>query len=243
MTCKVIRPLSIGCDWRRCPEWSRRIASPRVRIVVSGFEPFGGSELNPSAEVVRRVMAAHADRALGRELALHGITLPVVGGVRPGSARHAIRAAIAEFRPQTVICLGEAATRASICIERIAFNERSYRIADNSGSRIASAPVVRGAPKCLRSTAAHPGMLRAMRLAVRAHGATVRMSDDAGRFLCNEVLFDCLHRARGVYEAVFIHVPQTPAQARVRGSCGGIPLPAAISARAAIAAIRWLAQR
>lgn len=214
-----------------------------MRIVISGFEPFGGSGLNPSGDVVRRVMAAHAHRALSGGLALQGITLPVVGGVRPGSARHAIRVAIADFRPQAVICVGEASSRASICIERIAFNERSYRIADNSGSRITSAPVVRGAPKCLRSTAAHPGMLRAMRVAVRAHDATVRMSDDAGRFICNEVLFDCLHRARGAYEAVFIHVPQTPAQARTRGGCGGTPLPAAVSARAAIAAIRWLAHR
>jgi len=214
-----------------------------VRILISGFEPFGNSASNPSEAIVRRLMALHAQRPLARGVALHAAVLPVVGGTAPGSARHALRSAIARHHPGTVVCFGEAASRASICVERTAFNERTYRIADNRGRAVSSSPVIRGAPSSLGSTAAHPAMLRAMRDAVRAHGVAVRMSDDAGRFLCNEVLFDCLHRARGVYEAVFIHVPQTPAQARVRGNCGGTPLPVATSVRAAAAAIRWLAQR
>jgi pyroglutamyl-peptidase len=214
-----------------------------VRILISGFEAFGGSDTNPSADVVSRVTAAHRRRPLARGLSLEGLILPVVGGTRPGSARHAVRKAIARAKPDAVVCFGEAASRAAICIERMAFNERSYRIADNDGARIASAPVIRAAPSSLRSTASHQGMLRAMRSAVRAHGVAVRMSDDAGRFLCNEVLFDCLHRARGAYTAVFIHLPQTPAQARARGNLGGQPLPLAWSVRAAIAAIRWIAAR
>lgn len=220
-----------------------RIASRRVRILISGFEPFGGSDTNPSADVVSRVTAAHKRRPLGPGLSLKGLVLPVVGGTRPGSARHALRNAIARTAPDAVICFGEAASRAAICVERVAFNERSYRIADNGGVRVVSAPVIRGAPPSLRSRASHGRLLRAMRAAVRAHGVAVRVSDDAGRFLCNEVLFDCLHRARGAYTAVFIHLPQTPAQARVRGTLGGQPLPLAWSVRAAIAAIRSIAAR
>lgn len=214
-----------------------------MRILISGFEPFGGSDNNPSEGVVRTVLASHARRPLARNLSLFGTILPVVGGTRPGSARHTMRRCITDARPNAVICFGEAASRAAICLERVAFNERKYRVADNQGVRIASAPVIRGAPRSLRSTASHQGMLRAMRAAVRAHGVAVRMSDDAGRFLCNEVLFDCLHRAHGAYEAVFIHLPQTPAQARARGNLGGQPLPLAWSVRAAIAAIRWIAAR
>lgn len=185
----------------------------------------------------------HRGGPLVPRLELHGIVLPVVGGVRPGSARHALRQTIARTKPDAVVSIGEAASRSAICIERIAFNERTYGIADNSGSRVLRAPVVRGAPAELRSTAAHAGMMRAMRDAVRERGAAVGWSDDAGRFLCNEVLFDCLHRANGAYEAVFIHVPQTPGQARARGTLGGTPLPVLWSARAAAAAIRWLASR
>lgn len=213
------------------------------RVLITGFEPFGGSGTNPSAEVVRRLAEAHRCKPLARQLHLRVEVLPVVGGTAPGSARHALRRAIARHRPHTVICIGEAASRASICIERIAFNERSYRIADNSGTRASARPVVRGAPHSLRSTAAHAGLARAMRLAVRTSGAAVRWSDDAGRFLCNEILFDCLHRARGAYETVFIHVPQTPRQAHLRGRCGGRPLRAEASARAVRAAIRWIASR
>lgn len=211
--------------------------------MITGFEPFGGSGSNPSEEIVRRILASHARRPLHASLDLHGEILPVVGGTAPGSARHALRRALRRHRPHAVLCIGEAASRASICIERIAFNERSYRIADNSGACATSKPVVRGAPASLRSTAAHPDLLRAMRHAVRDHGAPVRMSDDAGRFLCNEVLFECLHRARGAYEALFIHVPQTPAQARQRGLLGGRPLRPNVSAIAVSAAIRWIASR
>lgn len=213
------------------------------RVLVTGFEPFGGASFNPSADLVQRVLESHRRRPIVADLEVRGIVLPVIGGVGHGSARHALRIAIARCRPNAVICFGEAASRSSICVERVAYNERTYRIADNSGARVASAPVTRGAPASLRSTAIDAGMLRAMRDAVRSFGASVRMSDDAGRFLCNEILFDCLHRARGAYTAVFIHVPQTPAQARMRGDCGGTPLPVAISARAAVAAVRWLAGR
>ena len=212
-------------------------------VLVTGFEPFGNSASNPSETIVRRLVALHARRPLVPGLSLHAAVLPVVGGIARGSARHALRHAIVRCRPKAIVCFGEAASRSSICVESVACNERTYRIADNSGARVVSAPVTRGAPASLRSTAIDAGMLRAMRDAVRSFGASVRMSDDAGRFLCNEILFDCLHRARGKYEAVFIHVPQTPAQARMRGDCGGTPLPAAISARAAIAAVRWLAGR
>ena len=211
--------------------------------MITGFEAFGGSSSNPSEEIVRRILSSHARRPLAAGLALHGEILPVVGGTAPGSARHALRRALRRHRPHAVLCIGEAASRTSICIERIAFNECTYRIADNSGVCATSKPVVRGAPASLRSTAAHPGLLREMRHAVRAHGASVRMSDDAGRFLCNEVLFECLHHARGAYEAAFIHVPQTPAQARRRGRLGGRPLRSAVSARAVSAAIRWIASR
>ena len=212
-------------------------------MLITGFEPFGGSGINPSAEIVRRIVAAHGRHPLVTQLELRGEVLPVVGGTAPGSSRHSLRHAIARHRPHAVICVGEAASRASICIERIAFNERNYRIADNSGACASARPVVRGAPRSLRSTAAHEGLARAMRRAVRGCGAAVRWSDDAGRFLCNEILFDCLHRARGAYEAVFIHVPQTPAQARMRGLCGGHPLPTAVGERAVRAAIRWIASR
>lgn len=214
-----------------------------TRVLITGFEPFGGSGANPSEQIVRRLLAQHERRPLAEGLALHGAVLPVIGGIAQGSARRALREAIARVRPHAVVCFGEAASRASICVERTAFNERTYRIADNSGRTASSSPVIRGAPATLHSTAAHPGLLRAMRDAVRTHGAAVRFSDDAGRFLCNEILFDCLHRARSAYESVFIHVPQTPAQARVRGNLGGTPLPASTSARAAAAAIRWIAHR
>lgn len=210
-------------------------------MLLTGFEPFGGSSTNPSARVVELLARRHARAPLARGLRLHTLMLPVVGGTGPGSARAAIRRAIASCRPDAVICVGEAATRAAICVERVAANVRSYRMRDNRGASVNNAPVIRGATRRLRATAAHPGLVRAMQLSMRGRGCAVRTSDDAGRFLCNEVLFDCLHRARQGQLVGFIHVPQTPAQARQRGRCGGRPLPASESARAVLAALRWIA--
>lgn len=210
-------------------------------VLLTGFEPFGGSQVNPSARVVELVCEWHSRSPIAPGLGLTARTLPVAGGTGPGSARAAIRRAIASCRPDAVICVGEAASRSAICVEQLAFNLRNYRMRDNQGAVVRNAPVVRGAPRAIRSTAAQPGLVMAMRRAMRQRGCAVRLSNDAGRFLCNEVLFDCLHRARPGQLVGFIHVPQTPAQARQRGLCGGRPLPARESARAVLAALRWIA--
>lgn len=209
-------------------------------VLLTGFEPFGESAVNPSQRVVELVSMRHARSPIARGMRLHVRTLPVVGGTGRGSARAAIRRAIAACRPDAVICVGEAASRSAICIEQVAFNVRNYRMRDNRGVSVRNAPVIKGAPRAIRASAAQPGLALAMRRAMQGRGCAVRTSQDAGRFLCNEVLFDCLHRARAGQVVGFIHVPQTPAQARRRGLCGGRPLPARESARAVIAALRWI---
>jgi len=201
---------------------------PRTPLVlVTGFEPFGGSPLNPSTVVAERL---GSERLHGAEL--RTAVLPVVGGHGPGSARAALDALLDEFPADAAIHFGEAHVRGEVSIERVAVNLRDYRIADNAGGTVQDEPVVPGAP------AAHFATLpvRAIVEAVRAAGVPSGLSLSAGTYLCNEVMFHSLERgARGRSPRIsgFVHVPQLEAQFAAR------PVAAApISERALLVAAR-----
>ena len=180
------------------------------RVLVTGFEPFGGSGTNPSALVAERLAG---DRPQGA--ALRTAVLPVVGGTAPGSARAALDALLDEFAPDAVIHFGEAHLRGEVCVERLAVNLREYRIADNAGAVADGEPVVDGAPS------AHWATLPVHRIlaAVQDAGVPAAFSLSAGLYLCNEVMFhtlDCGSREGTPRMAGFVHVPQLEAQHRER---------------------------
>lgn len=176
-----------------------------VRILVTGFEPFGGSPLNPSREVLPRLASASLP---GVEL--RTALLPVVGGDGSNAAPAALADAIRRDQPHIVLCVGETGSRGSICVERRAVNRRHYRIPDNAGAVVHDAPVVVGGPVELRATLPIPILIDAM----ARTGAPVEPSDDAGAFLCNEVMYHALQLAprHDISAAGFIHVPRLPEQ-------------------------------
>ncbi len=208
-----------------------------LRVLVTGFQPFGGSPVNPSAELVQRL---GADGAPGCEV--RAMVLPVVGGTAPGSARAMLDAALDALRPDAVVMFGEAHTRGEISIERVAVNLRDYSIADNGGGIVHDQPVVSGAPDALFAALPVRHMLEAALMA----GVPCSLSMTAGTFLCNEVMFHVLERRLRTGEpafAGFVHVPQLPSQAVERPvTAAAMPLPAmergARSALAGLAAER-----
>jgi hypothetical protein len=115
-----------------------------LRILVTGFEPFGGSPVNPSAMAAESL--AHG-RFPGTEV--RALVLPVVGGTEPGSARAALDAMLEAFPADAAIHFGEAHVRGEVSVERVAVNLRDYRIADNSGAFAEDSPVVDGAPDAI----------------------------------------------------------------------------------------------
>ena len=203
------------------------------RILVTGFEPFAGSLLNPTALIVERLAAEGIAGAIMR-----AEVLPVVGGVGPGSARARLDAVLADFQADVAIHFGEAHTRSEFSVERIAINLRDYRIADNAGVCAEDTPVIDGAP------AAHFATLpvRAIMDAVRVSGVLAGTSLTAGSYLCNEVMFHSLERSAATgWPAIagFIHVPQLEEQFAVRPN-DAQPMSAhdlMIATRAAIGAV------
>ncbi|MDA0802204.1 MAG: pyroglutamyl-peptidase I [Planctomycetota bacterium] len=189
---------------------------PHPHLFITGFAPFGGSPVNPSAqaaEVLARVGVPGMD-------VHHIATLPVVGGTGSGSACRALIASLSEWAPfsdgDVLVCLGESMRADCLHVERVAVNRRSYRIADNAGTVVEEAPVVAG------GAIAHFSALPVDDLceAARHAGVPCQPSGDAGTFLCNEILYHALelsHAGRAPRRVGFIHVPQLPEQAAQQG--------------------------
>ncbi len=184
-----------------------------MRILLTGFEPFGGSAFNPSSALV----AAVAEEGLLGSY-LTAVILPVIGGEGPTSARAHLSAAIESSQPDTVVCFGESSRATRIAFERVAVNLRDERMADNAGGKCRDQPVIAGAPVAYFSTLP----MREMCDACEGEGVPAMLSMSAGTFTCNEILFYLLHEsAVGSFSSVrrggFVHLPQLPQQAAQRG--------------------------
>jgi pyroglutamyl-peptidase len=189
-------------------------AAPKV--LVTGFDPFGNADVNPSWVVAQ---ALH-----GRQIARHRIVaaqLPTVFGL---SAKR-LAVLLREHRPALVICLGLAAGRSAISLERVAINVNDARIPDNSGAQPVDGPVVEGGPSAYFS-----GLpVKAMLQAIREAGIAAELSNSAGTFVCNHVFYALMHQlsTRPGLRKVrggFIHLPCLPEQMATQGVAHGMAL-------------------
>lgn len=171
-------------------------------VLVTGFEPFGGEDVNPSWEICRRLPAAIGRSAIG--------TLLV-----PTEFRRAIEVtarAIESAEPALVILLGQAGGRSALCLERVAINVDDARIADNAGWQPVDEPVAPAGPAAYFATVP----VKAMTAAIREAGIPAEVSNSAGTFVCNHLFYGVLHflAASGRdARAGFIHVPWLESQA------------------------------
>jgi pyroglutamyl-peptidase len=169
-------------------------------VLVTGFEPFDGASVNPSAEVAKRL---DGRRLGGAEI--RAAVLPV----HHAGAAEAVAALLDALDPGAVVHLGLAAERPQIALERIAINLMDYSIPDNAGWQARDEPCVAGGPAAYWSTLP----LRAMLEAVQAAGVPAYLSATAGTYLCNFVMYTTLYALAGRAEARpagFIHLPRLP---------------------------------
>ncbi len=172
-------------------------------VLITGFEPFGGDQLNPSQEIARQLN--------GRVIA----GCRVIGRILPcefGAANAALRRILRETDPALVIAVGQAGGRSDITPERVAINVDDARIADNAGAQPVDAPVVARGPTAYWSTLP----IKAIVATLRAHEIPAAVSQTAGTFVCNHVFYSLMHalRARRGVRGGFIHVPFLPEQAK-----------------------------
>lgn len=161
-----------------------------MRIVVSGFEPFGGRKENRSQTLVKRLVVASP-------VTIEPVVLPVNFAELPK--------ALAEITKKPVdrwLMLGESSKAQGLRIERRAVNSIEATQPDNAGQKPTGLQVIPGGPYELVSDMAladHAKLARSL-------GLDARVSRDAGRFICNAAMYAAI-QAVGGDRLVFIHVP------------------------------------
>lgn len=165
-----------------------------MKILITGFEPFGGREENTSWEAVKLL----PDVIGGCEV--HKLMLPTVYGE---AARKAIAAA-KEIGADAVVSVGEAGGRSTLTAEQLGINLRRARIADNAGNQPADEEIIPGGDAAYFSTLPVFDAVERM----KAEGIPVEISYTAGTFVCNDVLYTLLHEFKGSgVRCGFLHVP------------------------------------
>ncbi len=192
-------------------------------VLLTGFEPFGGESINPSAEIARLL---HGTVIGGHRIV--GALLPCVFGAAITELKRQVRVT----RPALVICVGQAGGRAEITPERVAINVDDARIPDNAGRQPVDRPVVKGGAAAYWSTLP----IKAIVAELHRREIPAAVSQTAGTFVCNHVFYGLMHalRRQRKVRGGFIHVPFLPEQAK--GMPPGLPLATMTSAvEAAIA--------
>ena len=190
------------------------------KLLITGFDPFNGNTANPSW------LAAQALPERVGDYEVHKLQLPTVYGE---AARMVLEFA-EQLRPDVIISLGLAGGRTAVTPERVGINIRSASIPDNAGQQFTDAPIIPNGPAAYFSTLP----VTAMAAAIREAGVPGSVSNTAGTYVCNDVLYTLSHYFAGTATKVgFIHVPYIPGQ-------GEPNLPLADTVKALCAAIESL---
>lgn len=152
-------------------------------VLITGFEPFGGESVNPSWEVVSGL-----DNAIIAGCRVVARQLPCVFG----DSLTVLNSAIETLSPSLVLAVGQAGGRTDITVERVAINVDDARIADNRGQQPVDEPIVADGPAAWFSTLP----IKAMVTAMRSAGIPASVSQTAGTFVCNHVMYGLLHKLR-----------------------------------------------
>lgn len=169
------------------------------KLLITGFAPFGGGDINPSWQAVQALPKQVGD------FELYKMELPTVFG----AAAALVLAKAEEIGADMVLSVGQAGGRDAVTPERIAVNIRDARIPDNAGNQPRGEFVAADGPAAYFATIPVEKMAQAIR--DREIRATV--SNSAGAYVCNDVMYSVLHHFAGTsVKAGFIHVPQLPQQ-------------------------------
>ena len=184
-----------------------------MNTLITAFEPFGGEPVNPAWEAVKRLNAPEG-------MSLTKLLVPTVFG----RAAETVLAALRREQPDYVLCVGQAAGRAAITPERVAINLRDASLPDNAGQQPVDQPIVLGGAAAFFATLPIKAMVRAMENA----GVPAAISNSAGTFVCNDLMYTVLYHIETEFPGVrggFVHVPCLPEQAeRMKASMPAMPL-------------------
>ena len=167
-----------------------------MKILVTGFDPFGGEKVNPALEAVKSLPS----EIHGAEV--HWVAIPTVFY----KAAEVLETTIVRYQPDAVLCIGQAGGRASLTPERVAINQDDARIPDNQGNQPIDTPIRLDGQAAYFSTLP----IKAMVQAIKEEGLPATVSNTAGTFVCNHLMYQALYLADKKFphmRAGFMHIP------------------------------------
>lgn len=166
-----------------------------MKILVTGFDPFGGEKTNPAIEAVKRI----DDNIEGAEIIK--LEIPTVFH----KSADVLEEKIKEVKPDVVLSVGQAGGRHGITVERVAINEDDARIKDNEGNQ----PIDKKIREDGESAYFASIPIKAMVEEIKKAGIPAAISNSAGTFVCNHIMYQGLYLSKkyGNIKAGFIHVP------------------------------------
>lgn len=171
------------------------------KLLITGFEPFGGEAVNPSWEAVARLPAEISGYTLTK------LRLPVVFG----EAANAVLRLAEETEYDVILCIGQAGGRQTITPELVGINLRHTSIPDNEGNEPKDQPILPRGDAAYFSTLP----VRQMADAISRAGIPSQVSYSAGTYVCNDLLYTLLAHFRGSRTRVgFIHIPYSAEQGK-----------------------------
>ncbi|HEM3717412.1 TPA: pyroglutamyl-peptidase I [Streptococcus suis] len=172
-----------------------------MKIIVTGFDPFGGEAINPALETIKSLPKTIA----GAEMII--VEVPTVFD----KAARILEEKMAEHKPDAVLCIGQAGGRADLTPERVAINQDDARIPDNEGQQPIDRTIRPDGPAAYFSTLP----IKAMVEAIRSAGIPASVSNTAGTFVCNHLMYQALYLSEKHFpktKAGFLHIPYLPEQ-------------------------------
>ena len=172
-----------------------------MKVLITEFDPFGGENINPALEAVKLLPDNISDAEVIK------IEIPTVFR----KSLEKINEEIEKYNPDIVISIGQAGGRFDITPERVAINLDDARIADNEGKQPIDISIYEDGEPAYFSNLP----IKAMVNEIKEGGLPASVSNTAGTFVCNHVMYHLLYLVDKKYpnmKAGFIHVPYIPAQ-------------------------------
>lgn len=172
-----------------------------MKVLITGFDPFGGEKINPAWEAVNRIK----DNIAGAEVIK--VQIPTV--FRKSIEK--LDKAIEENNPDIIICVGQAGGRFEVTPERVAINMDDARIKDNEGNQPLDVAIYEDGESAYFSTLP----IKAIVKEIGDNGLPASVSNTAGTFVCNHIMYGLLYLIDKKYKNArggFIHVPFIPQQ-------------------------------
>ena len=167
-----------------------------MKVLVTGFDHFGGEKLNPALEAIKSLPS----EIQGAEV--RWLEVPTVFYKSAKILEEEIRI----YQPDIVLCIGQAGGRKGLTPERVAINQDDARIQDNEGNQPIDRPIQLDGPPAYFSSLP----IKAMVQAIKEEGLPASVSNTAGTFVCNHLMYQVLYLVEKEFPTIkagFMHIP------------------------------------